>query len=439
MTQKDTDVYEKASGSRESMQLKEGLSVRSGAWFGDREIALNFPANWEVKVLAPRETPKVEETQIEAAFAKPIGTPTIAEMARGKNSAAIVVDDLSRPTPAADLIPFVLRELSQAGIPKDEIRFVVGVGSHRPLNPGEIAKKVGPGVAAEYEVTNHAFMSGGLRALGNLDDGTPVYINPVVADADFKICVGGIYPHEAAGFGGGAKLILPGVAGFATIFCFHHHYAFRRHGAVERSGSEPDMRDTAEAVARRLGLDVIVNAVTNGRREIVGVFVGDFVEAHREGAQFARETYNTDIPDEIRRSTDLVVINSYPLDADSIQLGKSLWVRDYFDRAYAIAISPCSDGICYHGIRDGLDYTRFQKQRAALEPMELPAPGIGKREQLLVYSEHYPVEDFYQDYSDNILFRDWDTPIRMLAEKLPSNARVAVFPCAPIQLPTNRK
>ena len=282
-------------------------------------------------------------------------------------------------------------------------------------------------------------MSGGLRALGNLDDGTPVYINPVVADADFKICVGGIYPHEAAGFGGGAKLILPGVAGFATIFCFHHHYASRRRGAVERSGSEPDLRDAAEAVAGRLGLDVIVNAVTNGRREIVGVFVGDFVEAHREGAQFARETHGTDIPDDIRRTTDLVVINSYPLDADSIQLGKSLWVRDYFEHAYAIAISPCSDGICYHGIHDGMDYARFQKQRASLEPMELPAPGIGEREQLLVYSEHYPVEDFYQEYSDRILFRDWDTPIRLLAGKLPSNARVAVFPCAPIQLPTNRK
>ena len=421
------------------MESNQRVTVRSGAWFSDREVALNLPQTWEVKILAPKDAPKIAEAQIEAAFARPTGTPPIAEMARGKKNAAIVVDDLSRPTPTADLIPYVLRELSQAGIAKEEIRFVVGVGSHRPLNDREIAQKVGPGVAAEYEVTNHDFMSGHLRALGNLSDGMPVYINPVVADADFKICLGVIYPHGNVGFGGGAKLILPGVSGFATIFCFHHHYPSRGHGTVERSGSEPDIRDATEAVARRLGLDVIVNAVINSRREIVGVFVGDFVEAHRKGAQFARETYGTDIPDDIRRSTDLVVINSYPLDADSIQLGKSLWVRSYFDRAYAIAISPCSDGICYHGIYDGMDYGRFLKQRALLESMELPAPRIGEPKELLVYSEHYPVEDFYREYSDYILFRDWDTPIRMLAEKLPPNARVAVFPCASIQVPTNRE
>ena len=418
------------------MSSNESVTVRSGAWFGDREVPLNLPQSWEVKILAPEETTKMGEAQIEAAFGHPIGTPPIAAMARGKKSAAIVVDDLSRPTPAAELIPFVLRELSQAGIAKDEIRFVVGVGSHRPLNAREIAKKVGPGVAAEYEVTNHNFMSGNLRALGNLSDGMPVYINPVVADADFKICLGGIYPHGNVGFGGGAKLILPGVSGFATIFCFHNHYPSREHGAVERSASEPDARDAAEAVARRLGLDVIVNAVINSRREIVGVFVGDFVEAHRRGAQFARETYGTAIPDGIRRTTDLVVTNSYPLDADSIQLGKSLWVRNYFDRAHAIAISPCSDGICYHGIYDGMDYARFLKQRASLEPMELPAPRIGEPDQLLVFSEHYPVEDFYREHSNYFLFRDWDTLIRMLAEKLPPNARVAVFPCASIQVPT---
>ena len=129
------------------MRSNKRVTVRSGAWFGDREVALNLPPSWEVNVLAPEEAPKMGEAQIEAAFARPIGTPPIVAMARGKSSATIVLDDL--------------------------------------------------------------------RALGNLADGMPVYINPVVADADFKICLGGIYPHAAVGFGGGAKLILPGVSGFA--------------------------------------------------------------------------------------------------------------------------------------------------------------------------------------------------------------------------------
>src|SRR5436309_6110 len=125
-------------------------TMHSRAWFGDEELTLTFPAGWEVTTLGPKDAPKLSEAAIEAAFGAPIGTPRIAELARGKRSAAIVVDDLSRPTPAAEVIPFVLRELSQAGVPKSEIRFVVGGGSHRPLTAEEIAKKVGRDVAAEF-------------------------------------------------------------------------------------------------------------------------------------------------------------------------------------------------------------------------------------------------------------------------------------------------
>ena len=119
------------------------VTVRSGAWHGDKELTLNFPASWEVEVLAPNDAPALSDAQIERAFAEPIGTPRIAELAKGRKSAAIIVDDLSRPTPAAKIIPFLLRELAAAGVPKSEIRFVVGPGSHRPLTDAEIPKKLG--------------------------------------------------------------------------------------------------------------------------------------------------------------------------------------------------------------------------------------------------------------------------------------------------------
>ena len=220
--------------------------------------------------------PRVTEAQIQTAFDNPIGSPRIAELAKGKNSAAIVVDDLSRPTPAAELIPYLLKELVAAGIPKRQIRFVVGGGSHRPLTRDEIDKKVGADVARAYDVTSHNFMSGDLRALGSLDSGLPIYIDRVVADADVKLCIGGLYPHGAVGFGGGAKLILPGVSGFATMFYFHTFYKGRGHAIIERQGDEPDNRDAAEAVAKVLGLDAVVNVTLNRKREISGVFVGDF-------------------------------------------------------------------------------------------------------------------------------------------------------------------
>lgn len=404
------------------------------AWHGDEALTLTFPEAWEVTTLGPNDAPRLTEAEIEAAFSAPIGTPRIAELARGKRSAAIVVDDLSRPTPAAEVLPFVLRELSQAGVPKGEIRFVVGGGSHRPLTAAEIVKKVGREVAAEFEVTSHNFFAGDLRGLGTLPDGLPVYINRVVADAEFKLCVGGIYPHGSVGFGGGSKLILPGVSGFATMFYFHTYFPSRGHAVIERRGDVRDHRDASEDVARVLGLDGVVNMVINSRREVAGVFVGDFVQAHRQAARFAQQTYRTAIPEDLRREADLVVVNCYPLDSDPIQTGKALWATRYFDHAYTVAINPATDGICYHGLFDRVDYARFLQQRAAQPTSELPEPRLGSREQLHVWSEHFPALEFPKKHPNAILFREWQPLLEQLVETLPRKAKVAVFPCSGIQI-----
>ena len=414
--------------------MNNTATIHSRAWYGDEELTLNFPDGWEVEILGPKDGPALSDAQLAQAFAEPIGTPRIAAMANGKKSAAIIVDDLSRPTPAATVIPFLLSELTEAGVPKSEIRFVVGGGSHRPLTDAEAAKKVGTDVAAEYEVTSHNFMAGDLRALGSLDNGLPIYLNRVVADADFKICLGGIYPHGAVGFGGGAKLVVPGIAGFATMFYFHSFSPSRGHAVIERKGSEPDHRDFAEAVARKLGLDVIANVVLNSRREICGLFVGDFVQAHRKGAHFALDTYGTVIPETSRKETDLVVLNCYPLDADAIQTGKALWAPRYFEKAWTMALNPASDGICYHGLFDQVDYARFRQQREGKTQPELPTPQLGRQAQLHVWSEHFGVDDFYKKHPDALLFRDLAQLIQLFAEKLPADAKVAVLPAAGIQV-----
>ena len=409
-------------------------TVHSGAWYGDEELTLNFPTGWEVEILGPKDAPVLSDTEIERAFADPIGTPRISKLAKGKKSAAIIVDDLSRPTPAARVIPFLLRELAAAGVPKSEIRFVVGGGSHRPLTDEEVAKKIGADVAAAYEATSHDFMSGDLRALGSLENGMPIYLNRVVADADFKVCLGGIYPHGSVGFGGGAKLVVPGIAGFATMFYFHSFSPSRGHAVIERRGTEPDHRDFSEGVAGVLGLDVITNVVINSSREICGLFVGDFVQAHRKGAHFALDTYSTMIPETSQKETDLVVLNCYPLDSDPIQTGKALWAVSHFEKAYQMALNPASDGICYHGLFEQIDYARFLKERAERTEPELPTPELGTQDQLHVWSEHFLPDDFYKKHPGALLFRDLDQLIALFAEKLPSHAKVAVLPAAGIQV-----
>ena len=412
-------------------------TVRSGAWHGDNELTLNFPTGWEVEMLNPKDAPALSDAQIEQAFAEPISTKRIAELAKGKKSAAIIIDDLSRPTPAFKVIPFLLRELFAAGVPKSEIRFVVGVGAHRPISEEEMAKKVGADIAAEYEITNHNFLSNDLRALGHLENGTPIYINRTVADADFKICLGGIYPHSSVGFSGGAKLIVPGTAGFSTMCYFHTFPPGRGPAVIEGQSDEPDRRDTIEMAAAVLGLDAIANVVLNSRREICGFFVGDFIKAHRKGAHFAMDTYRTKISETTRTESDLVVINCYPLDADAIQLDKALAAFSYFENAYTIALYPATDGTCFHGLFDRLDYQRYLKQKAEHIPTTpSPAPKLGRRSQLHVWSEHFERDDFYKEYPSSILFRDLDQLIQLLTEKLPKSAKVAVLPVAGIQVLT---
>jgi lactate racemase len=410
------------------------VTMPSRAWYGDIDLTLDFPATWDVHTLAMKDAPALDPTRIEAAFANPIGTPPLHELAKGRKSATIVVDDVSRPTPASKLIPYVLRELAKAGVPKSEIRFVVGGGSHRPQTQEEFEKKLGAEIVRDYAVKSHNFMAGDLKGIGSLEDGTPLFFDPWVVDADFKMTIGGIYPHGAVGFGGGSKLILPGVAGFATIFHFHTFYPSRGQGNIERTGDVPDHRDASEAAARALGLDLVVNMVINSRREVAAIFVGDFVQAQRAGAHFAQGIYGTEIPEPLKTETDLVVVNAYPLDSDPIQTGKALWCRRHFPKARFVVVNPAVDGICYHGLYDRIDWKRQSAQLAAREVIEDTRPELRDQEQAIIWSENYPVHDFPRKHPNDLLVRKWETVLDLLLPTLPERATVAVFPCSGLQL-----
>jgi hypothetical protein len=253
-------------------------------------------------------------------------------------------------------------------------------------------------------------------------------------DADFKMTIGGIYPHGAVGFGGGSKLILPGVAGFATIFHFHTFYPSRGQGNIERTGDVPDHRDASEAAARALGLDLVVNTVINSRREVAAVFVGDFVQAQRAGAHFAQETFGTDVPERLRTEADVVVVNAYPLDSDPIQTGKALWCRRLFPTARFVVVNPAVDGICYHGLYDRMDWKRFSAQLAAREAIEDVRPELHEEGQAIIWSEHYSAHDFPRKHPNDILVRKWETVLELLAPVVPKQATVAVFPTSGLQL-----
>ncbi len=157
---------------------------------------------------------------MEKAFLNPIGTKPISELAKGKKEVVILFDDLARPTPVVEIVPFVLRELEKAGISDRQVRFIAALGAHGAHTANDFRKKLGEEVLDRFPVYNHHPFDF-CTYLGKTSRGTPVSINKEVMACDLKIGIGSIVPHAFSGFGGGGKILLPGVAHIDSIAYNH--------------------------------------------------------------------------------------------------------------------------------------------------------------------------------------------------------------------------
>jgi len=174
--------------------LKE-VELLSGAWYGDKPITINFPSSWDVVVVGKKNIPALTDNQIR----EKINNPQLSDLASKRNCVAIIIDDITRPTPTAKLIPFILEELKHAGINEDSIIIVIASGTHKSASIEDIIKKVGEDIAHRIKVIPHDCRQD-LVYLGKSSRGTPIYVNQTVLECDLKIWVGCIYPHASAGF-----------------------------------------------------------------------------------------------------------------------------------------------------------------------------------------------------------------------------------------------
>ena len=289
------------------------VKVPQFPWYGDTELELEFPSIWEVNTchMPGQDMPKLNEEKMRAAFLSPIGTPRISQLARNKKRVVILFDDFSRPTKIAEIVPYILEELKEGGIKDEQIRFIASIGAHGAMKLMDFVQKLGPEIPPRFAVYNHNTYEN-CTYLGTTSRGTPVSINSEVMSCDLKIAIGAIVPHPQSGFGGGGKIILPGVAHMNTILGNHKKLCeLTESGGTECNAwgrlEDNAMRLDIEETARMAGLDVIVNAVVNLHRDTVGLFVGDLVDAHREGAKLGRKVYSTETP----KSADIVVANCY--------------------------------------------------------------------------------------------------------------------------------
>jgi nickel-dependent lactate racemase len=282
------------------------------------------------------------------ALTRPIGTPPLAEALKqsGKQKILFLMEDATRATPLADIMPVIIEYLHTAGIKDGDISFLTAPGTHRVMTDAEIKAKLGVAIAERYAVYQHdATKKEDLVKLGTVMAGdypVPVEINKRVLDGSFLIGLGNIVPHSDAGFSGGAKILQPGVCGVVTTAATHAAAGFCDDIPLGMKEGNP-CRAGIEAVAKLAGLSFIVNTVKNSNDEVCGIFAGDVVKAHRAGADMAERAFKV----AVRELADVVVVSSYPADIDFWQASKALCAAYFAVKQGGIIVlaAPCPEGL----------------------------------------------------------------------------------------------
>lgn len=286
---------------------------------------------------------RAAEDSVRDALRSPIGTPRLRDLAAGKGSVLVIVDDVSRPTPAWRIVPHVLDELAAAGVPDSRVEFIMALGTHRPMTEDEMRAKVGSGVYERFPCHNHAWDDPGqLVHVGDTSQGVEVWVNRKVADADLVVGIGRIMPIDIAGFTGGGKIIVPGLCGEVTVNEMH----WTRVDLDDREilGLRDNaVRSSIDSLARKAGLDFIVNVVMDASGNVFDCVAGDLELAHREGCSRARAYHEVKLP----RAADIVIVDGYPFDIEFWQVNKALDAAGAAVRegGVVICVSPCFEGL----------------------------------------------------------------------------------------------
>jgi hypothetical protein len=422
--------------------LLKTVEVFAGAWHGDRRLTLTFPGAWDVQVVGGSPGPPLGPAEMGDRLRNPIGTPRLAELARAARQAVIVIDDISRPTPTAALLPLVLQELEDGGMPDSRTRIVIAAGGHEPASREENLKKLGAEIAQRVAFELHD-PDGELVDAGVSPSGIPLHLNRTVMEADLKIGIGSICPHDAAGFSGGSKILVPGVAGTQTARYLHD---FLR-GSRRRGGSvDNEFRRELDAITGALGLSFIVNVILDHGRRIVDLFAGDRVLAHREGARVAAAKFAvTPVED-----PQIVVTNTYPFDANLWFVPWGLWPLVLAPPgATRVALADGSQGPGSHRLKPTeLSFARrawvrlltLRPRHAWKQARHLFSSLRRTRSrrilEFLMLCPNISPEDLAKRFSAAVLFRSWEELLDELRRRHgDGRVKVAVYPCAPLQIP----
>ncbi|MDT8273336.1 MAG: lactate racemase domain-containing protein [Desulfomonilia bacterium] len=399
------------------------IMVPSRLWYENTERELTFPDRWDVTNLTSPgfDKPGLSPDEIRAKVFSPIEGPSLEEIAKGKKQAVIVFDDMTRPTPVKDVVPSVLEALHSAGMKKDQVRFLWALGSHGACDMINARKKLGDDIVENYAVYNHDPFQNVVR-VGRTPTGVEVWFNREFMACDLKIGIGCITAHVHVGFGGGAKLIMPGVAGIETINQFHNQL-YRDQARTGLGNFENNiMRAECDAAGDLAGLTFKVDCLINRRGEIANLYAGPFRATHTAGAEEGKIHYG--IP--FSGGYDIVVCNAYgKANESAIALLLALLTMKPGAQGTAVLISDAPEGQVPHYVMRSWGSDYGGRHYTPRDPGFVQL--LMKKLIVLAPNPDRTSLDLVCHVDDATIVKTWDQVLSVLETDFPAEARVAVI------------
>jgi len=317
--------------------------------YGRKGLTLDLPDAVRAHVIRKHPMPLLPnpDEAVREALGKPVGSPSLQELAKGKRNACILICDITRPVPNGLILPPLVETLTRAGIPRENILILVATGLHRPNEGAELREVVGSDeIFNTLRVENHFARNREDHAdLGVTSGGIPIIIDRRFVEADLKIVTGLVEPHFMAGYSGGRKVVSPGVAYQDTILMFHTAKILEHCNAANCIIEGNPLHGEQTEIVRAIGGVVAVNVVINEQRRLGFVNFGEVEASHAQAVAFMRKYAEIRIP---RRFKTVVTTSAgYPLDKTYYQTVKGMvGVMDILEpRGTIIIASECSEGM----------------------------------------------------------------------------------------------
>ncbi|MCC2686862.1 MAG: hypothetical protein K0R75_3761 [Paenibacillaceae bacterium] len=383
-----------------------------------------------------------EKAAVLESLRRPIGSGPLRERVKSTDRVAIVISDITRPTPNHKLVPWLIEELPH--VPLNNYVIINGTGTHRDQTEAELRQMLGDEVVDRVRVINHHCQeSGELVKLGESRFGCGVYLNKHYVEADFRIATGFIEPHFFAGFSGGPKGIMPAIAGLETIQTFHNARMIGHPLATWGIVDGNPLQEMAREVNAMCKPDFMLNVALNSAKEITAVFAGELEQAHATGCAYVKEQAMIRCD---RRFDVVITTNSgYPLDQNLYQAVKGMSAAHKIVKqgGAILCAAECADGLPDHG-----NYAKILQMRSTpqeiLTMIEDPSFQlfdqwqVQKQAVIQVWADVYVHSSLPEEAVRKAMFKPTSSIERTLAElskMYGSDMSVAVLPLGPLTIP----